>query len=186
MTMYVVVGYESMYGNTHRVANAIAAGFSVDDEVVVTPIAQVDISARMPDVLVVGVPTHAHGLPRPSSRRTALDSASSRYARHQIDPSAAVDTGAREWLATLPARVPCLVAVYDTRFRPPGWLVGHPARRLARLLVGRGARLLTRPESFFVDKHEDLRGNELERARVWGMQLRRQAAVTIGSVVSGR
>lgn len=174
--MLVVIGYESMYGNTHRIADAVASGFSPEDEVMVTPIADVDLVEREPDLLVVGVPTHAHGLPRPGSRRTAIDSATHGKDFRDVDDSAAVDRGAREWLAQLPDRLTTQVAVFDTRFRPPAWLVGHPARRINRLMARHGARPLVSPESFFVDKHEQLLPDELERARKWGEALRERAS----------
>lgn len=171
--MRVLVGYESMYGNTHRIAEAIASGFAADDDVTVAPVGSFDDTAIDVDLLVVGVPTHAHGMPRPSSRRAALDSART-HEHHDID-SSAESTGVREWLLTLPPRVNVRVASYDTRFRPPGWLVGHPARTIARALARRGATVVRRPESFFVDKKEQLRPGELDRARDWGRQLRAAA-----------
>src|SRR5690349_19041433 len=145
--MRVVIGYESMYGNTHRIADAIARGFDPGDDVTVTPIAGVHFAEPMPDVVIIGVPTHAHGLPRPSTRRAALDASTTRYEHHDVDESATVDGGLREWLTTLPANLPVLAATFDTRFRPPAWLVGHPARHVRRVLAGHGARLLVRPES---------------------------------------
>lgn len=178
--MLVVIGYESMYGNTHRIADAVAAGFAPDDDVTVKPIAEVDLTECEPDVLVIGVPTHAHGLPRPGSRRAAIDGATRGQEPRAVDESADIDNGAREWLAQLPARMGEQVAVFDTRFRPPAWLVGHPARRIGRVLTRHGARLLTRPESFFVDKHEQLLPDEVERARQWGARLRDKAVAGAG------
>ena len=66
-------------------------------------------------------------------------------------------------------------AAFDTRFRPPGWLVGHPARRISRTLSRRGATPLAAPASFFIDKHEQLIAGELERAQAWGKHLCHQA-----------
>ncbi|HET7310706.1 MAG TPA: flavodoxin domain-containing protein [Mycobacteriales bacterium] len=176
--MLVVIGYESMYGNTHRIADAVAAGFTVDDQVTVMPIAGVDLTAVEPDVLIVGVPTHAHGLPGPNSRRAAIDAVTRGKDQHALDGSAAVDGGAREWLAQLPTHLTTQVAVFDTRFRPPAWLVGRPSRRVGHVLTRHGARLLASPESFFVDKHEQLLPDELERARAWGTRLRERASAT--------
>jgi len=171
----VVIGYESMYGNTHRVADAIASGFANGDEVTVKPVSGLDDAALGADLLVIGAPTHAHGLPRPGSRRTAIDSRRANHERHGLDASAE-GTGAREWLQRLPARSSANVAAYDTRFRPPAWLVGHPARTIARALTRRGATVVARPASFFVDKNDQLRPGELERAEAWGRELRRAAA----------
>lgn len=178
--MLVVIGYESMYGTTHRIADAVGAGFTAQDEVLVMPIAEVDLDTVAPDVLIVGVPTHAHGLPRPGSRRAAIDAGAHGREPRPIDPDAAVDNGAREWLTKLPVKVTARVAVFDTRFRPPAWLVGHPARRIARNLARRGAVLLSPAESFFVDKHEQLLPDELERATGWATRLRERALADAG------
>lgn len=175
--MRVVIAFESMYGNTHRVADAIAAGFGADHDVTVQPVDTVKLTDPDVDVLIIGVPTHAHGLPWPSTRRAAVDSARTRYETHQLDSSAA-GSGVREWLDCLPERVSALVAAFDTRFRPPAWLVGHPASRISSTLRRHGATVLTAPESFFVDKHEQLITGELERAWSWGEQLRRQTELS--------
>lgn len=174
--MRAVIAYESMYGHTHQLADAIAGGFDPADEVTVTHVSELDLAAAPTDVLIVGVPTHAHGLPRPSTRRTAIDSAHTKYDDHPVDPSAE-RTGVREWLQRLPDSLPVRVAAYDTRFRPPAWLVGHPARRITRELRRHGATVLAAPESFFIDKHEQLVAGELERARQWGEHVRREVAV---------
>lgn len=173
--MRVVIGYESMYGNTRKVAEAVAAGFGSGPSVTLEPVNSVDPADPALDVLIVGVPTHAHGLPRPSSRRAAADNAHTKYDDHQLEPSAA-GPGAREWLERLPVHVSVAVAAFDTRFRPPGWIVGHPARRISRRLQRRGATVLAPPTSFFIDKHERLIAGELERAQAWGEALARIAA----------
>lgn len=180
--MRVVIAYESMYGNTRQVAEAIAAGFGDDHDVVVEHINDVDPTDTLMDVLVIGVPTHAHGLPRPATRRAAAESARTKYDVHRLEPSAA-GPGAREWLQRLPERVPVYAAAFDTRFRPPGWLVGHPSRVASRMLRRHGARPLGRPMSFFVDKHEQLVAGELDRARAWGDQLRQRANEQVGAPI---
>lgn len=170
--MRVVIGYESMYGNTHRIADAIGSGFEATDDVVVAHINALRAEVARADILVVGAPTHAHGLPRPNSRDAAVQGANSATNRHDLDPAAKEDTGLREWLAGPTGALPRYVAAFDTRFPAPGWLVGHPARRMSRTLARNGAVVVARPESFFVDKSEHLRSGELERAREWGRQLR--------------
>ena len=63
----VVVVYESMFGNTHLVADAIGKGFgqAITTEIVVVPVgdANHDLLASA-DVVVVGGPTHTHGMSR--------------------------------------------------------------------------------------------------------------------------
>jgi hypothetical protein len=169
-----------MYGNTHQIADAIAAGFNCTDDVTTAPVSALDNTALGCDLLILGAPTHAHGLPRPGTRRTAIEGAQSPYDDHIVDPSAS-GTGVREWLEALPDEITAHVAAFDTRFRPPAWLVGHPARRINRALQRRGAIPLTRPESFYVDKQEQLRSGEQDRARRWGEQLREQVVVARAS-----
>ena len=57
----VVVVYESMYGNTHLVANAIAegSGAATTAEIVVVPVAEAHQHLDRADVIIVGGPTHA-------------------------------------------------------------------------------------------------------------------------------
>lgn len=172
--MRVIVAFESMYGNTHQIATAIASGFEPTDNVTVLPVREL-ADGPAPDVLVVGMPTHGHGLPRPGSRRTAIDSARSAHGDLTVEPTAA-GSGVREWLPTLTGPTAAGVAAFDTRFRAPGWLAGHPARRVLRRLVEGGARQLAPAESYYIDKSEHLRAGELDRARQWGTTLRQRAA----------
>ena len=67
--MKAIVAYESMYGNTHRVAEAIAEGLVSLGQVAVMPVAQAAKESMADiDVLVVGGPTHVHGMSRTASR----------------------------------------------------------------------------------------------------------------------
>ncbi len=63
--MRAVVVYESMFGNTHEVAERIASGLAARYEVTVLPVGEA-IAQILPDIdlLVVGAPTHVHGLSR--------------------------------------------------------------------------------------------------------------------------
>ena len=96
--MKAVVVYESMYGNTHRVADAIGRGLAGSGEVVVVPVAEAAPAlVTDADLLVVGGPTHAHGMSRPSTRKAAVEQAKD----NPID-AAASGAGVREWLTTVP------------------------------------------------------------------------------------
>jgi flavodoxin len=68
--MRAVVVYESMYGNTHLVADAIGAGLSTALNVSVVPVSQAS-QAVLADasLVVVGGPTHVHGMSRAAPRR---------------------------------------------------------------------------------------------------------------------
>jgi len=78
--MRAMVLYESMFGNTASVACAIAAGLRGEYEVDVRPVnggPPAPPDSVEADLLVIGAPTHAHGLPSGMSRK-ALEGAAAR------------------------------------------------------------------------------------------------------------
>lgn len=89
-----LVVVESMFGNTEHLARAVADGLrdaGVDAAVVDVSAAPVDLSADL-DLLVLGAPTHAFSLSRPSTRADAV--------RQGASPERAA-TGMREWLSAV-------------------------------------------------------------------------------------
>jgi flavodoxin len=63
--MRAVVVYESMYGNTHQVAEAIGAGLGGAFEVSVVPVSKAGPAVLADaDLVVVGGPTHLHAMSR--------------------------------------------------------------------------------------------------------------------------
>ncbi len=65
VSMRAVIIYESMFGNTHSIANAIAKGLEPLDNVVVVPVVEAGRErSRDSDLLLVGGPTHFHGISR--------------------------------------------------------------------------------------------------------------------------
>lgn len=66
--MRTLVVYESMFGNTRHVAEAIARGLEDAGTVATVPVARVgdeDLSSY--DLVMVGGPTHVHGMSRDST-----------------------------------------------------------------------------------------------------------------------
>jgi hypothetical protein len=167
----VVVIYESMFGNTHLVADAIAAGFgeATAAEIVVVPVAEADQHLDLADVIVVGGPTHAHGMSRDKTRKAAIDQARESAGEVDADPDAG-GPGLREWFDTL-GNVQASAAAFDTRFEAPAVLTGRASKGIARELVRHGCTLIDDPQSFLVDKGNRLEPNQEARARVWGAQL---------------
>jgi hypothetical protein len=158
------VVYESMFGNTREVAQAVAEGLRESAQVEVH-----EVSAATPlppdlDLLVVGGPTHAFGLSRASSRSDAATKS------HRAVESSAM--GVREWLAALDgASVPTAYATFDTRVNHPR-MPGSAAKKAAKRLRRLGGTQTTEPESFWVEGTEGpLVDGELERARGWGREL---------------
>ena len=99
--MRAVVVYESMYGNTHVVASNIADGLRAAYEVTLVPVAEAsqDLVAEA-DLLIVGGPTHMHGLSSSASRRTAAQAAAKHASGPSLDPDAC-GPGLRDWLKGL-------------------------------------------------------------------------------------
>ena len=96
--MHALVVYESMFGNTPAVARAVAEGIRNEQDDSVIEVAEVGSKPVVgPDVdlLVIGGPTHAFGMTRPSTRESA---------RGQVESSLAPSEelshgiGVREWL----------------------------------------------------------------------------------------
>lgn len=68
----MLVVYESMFGNTRAIAEAVAEGLG---DAQVFPVARARERPEQPDLLVVGGPTHMHGLATSLGRRMAVEAA---------------------------------------------------------------------------------------------------------------
>ncbi len=165
----VVVVHESMFGNTRRIAEAVArGGRDVGLDVQVASVTDLDPHDVPTDaLLVVAAPTHAFGLSRPNTRADAV---------RQGALEGAATIGMREWLAGLPAAEGHLAAVLDTRVRKVRRVRANAARSAAKALHRKGYHLLARPEGFQVeDTAGPLTDGEEERAAGWGRALVRTA-----------
>ncbi|WP_055046730.1 flavodoxin family protein [Devosia sp. A16] len=154
--MNITVIYDSIYGNTARVASAIAAALEPDNSVRLMPVQQ----ARQADLgttnlLIVGSPTRGF---RPTPQISDLLAG-------LAPPSAAAE-----------------VAVFDTRLAPaavrPGalrWVVevgGYAASRMDEILHRRGYVRRGEIAGFLVDGMKGpLKPGEVERAAEWARSL---------------
>ena len=173
-----LVIYESMYGNTHLIADAIAKGLNLSEGVEVLPVAHADQSMlERVDLVVVGGPTHVHGMSRESTRKSALEAARKPGSPLMADPDAA-DVGLRDWFESLGV-IEAKGAAFDTRVSAPIAITGHAAKGIAKLLRHHGLDLIAEPESFLVDKRTCLLPGEEARARAWGAHLA-ASLVTVG------
>jgi hypothetical protein len=168
--MHAVVVYESMYGNTHVVAEAIGRGLSESFDVDVIPVDRAT-PALIEGValLVVGGPTHAHGMSRATTRAGAAADAAKPGSGLTLDPDAEGE-GLREWFDALD-RLEVPAAAFDTRIHMPAVLGGRASKGIHRRLEHHGGRMITDPESFFVDPQNVLLAGEDERATEWGRSL---------------
>lgn len=175
--MRAVVVFESMMGNTHMIADAVATGIRAgrpDAEVLCTSAAHAPRDAGGAALVVVGAPTHMWGMPSARSR-TMWHSGRAKTAKQggptpHRDPSAS-GPGVREWLAGLPpAREGQLAAAFDTRLDRR--FVGGAAPKIAKRLRRKSYAAASPPQGFAVTAAEGpLKPGELERAGAWGRQL---------------
>ena len=169
--MKAVVVYESMFGDTRQVAEAVGDGLAREFEVTVVAVSQVAIDQLDGvDLLVVGGPTHVRGLSRPKTREGALDQASQPNSGIAMEPGAA-GPGLREWLGTL-ANPPKHAAAFDTRVQLSALVTGRAAPKIGHALERVGCQLVVEPQSFLVTtKQPALVVGERERAHEWGEAL---------------
>jgi flavodoxin len=165
--MEAIVTFESVYGNTRAIAEAVGDGLSALGGVEV--VSQDQLGETDAGLLVVGAPTHMHGLPTTFSRKMAARA--SEEEELELDPSATSGPGIRAWLSGLDGEGRS-AAAFDTRGDANPALTGSAARSIARRLRRRGFELVAEPESFFVEDAEGpLADGELDRAREWGRTL---------------
>ena len=169
--MRSIVVYESMYGNTRHVAEAVARGLGSQNDVEVVPVT--GAAALDPgdyDLVVVGGPTHLHGMSGESSRRGAQQAAEMSAGHLAMEPDAASE-GVREWMQAL-SGIPGRAAAFDTRVDGAPLLTGRASRGIYRHLHRAGFTMVAPPESFLVTRKETvLEPGEETRAQAWGEHL---------------
>lgn len=166
--MSIVVVYESMFGNTRRIALAIAEGLGPFGLVTTANVndSRAKEATRSANLLVLGGPTHVHGMTRPSSREEATIWANDKSKNLTLEPLAG-GTGVREWIKDLDL-VPALSTAFDTRRDMAQILSGAASGHIEHALTKRGSLEVISPESFLVSKDNTLEDGELARARNWG------------------
>jgi hypothetical protein len=161
--MKALVVYESMFGNTKQVAEAVADGLRATYDTGVIEVGGAPSMVSDVDLLVVGGPTHALGMSRPQTRESAIG--------YTDEPLVSPGQGIREWLGGLAKSTGTPAAVFDTKVDKP-WVPGSASGAAARRLRKLGFQLALHPASFLVDGITGPIGDgELARARRWGEQL---------------
>jgi flavodoxin len=157
--MKALVVYDSQFGNTAEIAQAIGKGLANGDNIPVIPVGDItDDHLQDIELLVVGSPTQ---------RLTATPAIT-------------------DWLTSLPASSlqGIKAGAFDTRFTEEKIkelskvltffvnMFGYGADPIAKLLKKKGAELVLEPEGFFVgDTEGPLLENELTRAGAWAKKL---------------
>ena len=166
--MSAIVVYESVYGNTRAVAEAIAEGLGDASSL---PVHEAPEHVRGHELVVVGGPTHMHGMATSQSRQAAVEALHEDGNAHQIEPGATEEPGLRTWMRDLPEGHGIKAAAFDTRVDRSPWLTGAASRGIAKRLRRRGYDVVD-SESFLVEESEGpLAEGELDRAREWGRKL---------------
>ena len=155
--MKALIVFDSVFGNTEKIARSIGAAIAEKGETSVVGVNQATPEqVEGIDLLVVGSPTRA------------------------FRPTPATGT----FITSLPAD--CLagvgVAAFDTRISVEDTnsgflrfminLFGYAAKPIADKLVKKGGKLIVPPEGFWVgDSQGPLKDGELERAALWAAKL---------------
>ena len=140
--MKALIVYDSVYGNTERIARAIAEAIAPSGEGKALRAGEANLSElESLDLLIVGSPTHGGR------------------------PTAAV----QDFLNKVPKLQDINVAAFDTRITTKFVKVfGYAAGRIANNLKKKGGILIASPEGFFVTGGQGpLKEGELERAAAW-------------------
>ena len=171
--MRVVIVYESLFGNTHWIAEAIAGGIMVRQPAPsVTCVAVTDATpslVRGADLLIVGGPTHMRGMSSRMSRRNGVQGERKKAPEIHVEPGAE-GPGLRDWFGGLgKAADEASAAAFDTRAAFP--MAGGAASGIARRLRRHGYRVLGTQGFITGDTRGPLRSGEVARARDWGVSL---------------
>ena len=180
--MNIVVVYESMFGNTHQIAEAIANGVqeaASHAQVTLLPVADADPqTVQAADLLIVGGPTHMRGMSSGMSRKMGISAEEKleEAERHELEPEAE-GPGVRDWFDKLPkATKPSKAAAFDTRAAQR--LAGGAAHGISRRLRRHGYDVVADEGFIIEDMQGPLKSGETDRAKAWAADLVRSASVT--------
>lgn len=164
--MKAVVVYESHWGSTAAVARAIAEGLGPEAQAMNTDEA-VGLAMASADLIVVGAPVIAFGLPREGTRKQIAGDIKAPTPPDVSHPLL------RAWLDTLPEGHG-LGAAFETRI---WWSPRGATATIESKLKRAGYRTVAKSERFIVaGAYGPLRDGELERARLWGAALAKAVA----------
>lgn len=163
--MRVLIVYESMFGNTMLIAQAIAEGLRDWADVEILDVADAPLDALAESdaaAVILGGPTHVFSMSRMSTRQTAAAKGGA---------FTDVTLGIRDWLSSQPTgRHEQRFVAFDTR-ADARFLPGAASVAATRMARRKGFAVLD-PESFLVEGYEGpLVPGEVERARSWGARL---------------
>lgn len=161
--MRALVVYESLWGNTEKVARVVADVLAGKGAVDVVDSDAAPASVDGYDLVVVGGPTHSFSMTRAATRAEAFKSHSAPHVPAR---------GIREWLDELDRLTSVIPAVaFDTRVDKPR-LPGSAAKSARHELRSLGFQTSLKQETFRVHGYEGpLVDGELERAKAWAEEI---------------
>lgn len=173
--MKACVVYESLYGNTAAIAEAIATGIGPGTMVLDTDEATPEALADA-DLVVAGAPLMALRLPTEATRASAVETDGEGDRKPDVSHPAL-----RTWLAELqPGEAAC--AAFETKLR---WSPGGATGAIERGLERAGYHRIASGEKFYVEgRSGPLRMGELQRARMWGHHLAESLPATHTATVA--
>ena len=181
--MKPVVVYESMFGATRVIAEAIACGFTEYDETTVVRASEVGGSVLYDADLCRRGRTDAraeHVEAQHTERRTGLCQKAWRRPRTRTGRCrrawrAGVDRSSRA-----AHHVRCCLRHH---VKGPAALTGRASKAINRGLASHGMSVVAPPESFLVDKNGSFLPGEVARAAAWGATLARAVRARRGAAV---
>lgn len=165
-----------MYGATRVAAEAIRDGLSESADASCASVHSVDAAdLEGVDLLVVGGPTHARSLPRPSSRAEAANWIDGRMRGHSLEPDA-LGPGVREWLESTDL-AGLRAAAFTTRLGVARILSGSALHAITKRLERAGATLEEEGLEVVLAGDGSPDEDEQDRARAWGRSLGQKVRV---------
>lgn len=152
--MKVLVVYDSIYGNTEKIAISVFRGLKIKDaKLIKTKDAEPWLMKNI-DLIIAGSPTHGG---RPSAGMQKFINTLPKDSLKNIH-AAAFDTG--------------VTIVGQSSFgRFIINLFGYAAKRLASMLKKKGARIVSTETFFVLDKEGPLKEDEAARAEKWAREI---------------
>lgn len=151
--MKTLVIYDSMFGNTKKIARAVGESFKNGTQVLhISETKSEDLTSA--DMLIVGSPTHGG---RPSQKMKEFLNTVAPNSFNGIK-TAAFDTGIP--VGGQKCFMRCIIKFF-----------GYASKRLANILKSKGAKIISVETFFVLGKEGPLKEGELERAKEWATKV---------------
>ena len=164
--MRTVIIYESVYGNTRNVAEELAeVARSHGDVELFTPAVAPADALHGADLVLIGGPTHIHGMSWAATRQSGL--AAPPVTGHHEAGADVPGPGLRNWFHGVGRVDGVLAAAFDTRLEGIEVVTGRASLGISRRLRHHGFTEVAAPRSFIVGRDNVLCVGETDRAREW-------------------